>query len=68
MKIREELAPPEIEQFLVIYGKPHKAASGDKISRWIKNTIFSVGFDIDVSEAHSIRSTSSSKVKQVGIP
>ena len=66
--IRKELVPPEIKQFLVTYGKPHKAASDDTISRWIKNTISSVAIDIDVFKTHSTRSASSSKAKQVGTP
>ena len=68
IEIRKELVPPEIKQFLVIYEKPHKAASDDTISRWIKNTISSAGIDIDVFKVHSTRSSSFSKAKQVGIP
>ena len=68
IEIRRELVPPEIKQFLVTYGKPHKAASDDTISRWIKNTISSAGIDIDVFKANSTRSASSCKAKQVGIP
>ena len=68
IEIRRELVPPEIKQFLVTYGKPHKAASDDTISRWIKNTISSAGIDIDVFKAHSTRSASSSKAKKAGIP
>ena len=68
IEIRRELVPPEIKQFLVTYGKPHKAASDDTISRWIKNTISSAGIDIDVFKAHSTRSASSSKAKKVVIP
>ena len=56
IEIRRELVPPEIKQFLVTYGKLHKAASDDTISRWIKNTISSTGIDIDVFKAHSTRS------------
>ena len=67
IEIRKELVPPEIKRFLVTYGRPHKAASDDTISRWIKNNISSTGIDIDVFKAHSTRSTSSSKAKQVGI-
>ena len=39
IEIRKKLVPPEINQFLVTYGKPHKAGSDDTISRWIKHTI-----------------------------
>ena len=67
-EIRKELDPPEIKQFLVTYIKPHKAASDDTISRWIKNTISRTGFDIDVFKAHSNCSASSSKAKEIGIP
>ena len=63
IEIRKELVPPEIKQFLVTYGEPHKAASDDTISRWIKNTISSVGIDIDVFKTQPTRSASSSKAK-----
>ena len=33
IEIRKELVPLEIKQFLVTYGKPHKAVSDDTISR-----------------------------------
>ena len=66
--MRKELVPPEIKQFFVTYGKLQKAASDDTISRWIKNTIPSVGIDTYVFKAHSNRSASSSKAKQNGIP
>ena len=68
IEIRRELVPPEIKQFLVTYGKPHKTASDDTMSRWIKNTISNTGIDIHVFKAHSTRSDSSSIAKQVGIP
>ena len=67
IEIRKELVPPEIKQLLVTYRRPLKAASDDTISRWIKSTIPSAGIDNDVFTAHSTRSASSSKVKQVGI-
>ena len=68
IEISKELVPPEIKQFLVTYGKPHKAVSDDTITRWIKNIISSAGIDIDVVKPHLTRSSSSSKAKQVGIP
>ena len=68
IEIRKELVLPEIKQFLVTHGKTHKATSDDTISRWIKNTISSAGVDIHVFKAHSTRSASSSKAKQIGIP
>ena len=68
IQIRNELVPPEIKQFLVTHGKPHKVASDDTISQWIKNTIIGADVDKDVFKAHSTHSTSSSKSKQVGIP
>ena len=68
IEIRKELVAPEIKQFLVTYGKPHKGASDNNISRWIKNTISSAGIDIDVFKAHSTCFGSPSKATQVGIP
>ena len=57
IEIRKELVPLEIKQLFVTYGKLQKAASDDKISRWIKNTIPSAGIDTGVFKAHSNRSS-----------
>ena len=66
IEIRKELLP-EIRQFLVTYGKPHKVASDDTISRGIKSTISGAGIDIDIFTAHSTRFASPSEAKQVRI-
>ena len=68
IEIKKQLVPPDIKQFLVTYGRQHEDASDDTISRWIKNTNSSAGINSDVFKAHSTRSDSSSKAKQVGIP
>ena len=68
IEISKELVPPEIKQFLVTYGKPHKAVADETMTRWFKNIISSAGIDIDAVKAHLTRSSSSSKAKQVGIP
>ena len=60
---REGTSPNQVKQLLVTYGKPHKAASDDTISRWIKNTISSAGIGIAVFKEHLNRSASSSKAK-----
>ena len=63
--IRNELVLPEIKQFLVTHGKPHKAASDDTISQWIKNTIIGADIDIDLKHIQPVLSHPVSQSKLV---
>ena len=49
------------------FGKPYKPVSHEKISRWIKSELTDAGVDTSVFRAHSCRSASSSKVKDIGV-
>ena len=67
IKQRCKLVNTEQKALFITYGKPHKQASPDTISRWIKNMLSESGVDITVYKAHSCRSASTSKANNIGI-
>ena len=54
--------------FTDYFGKPCRKPSDDTFARWIKTELVNAGIDISVFKAHSCRSASSSKAKNIGIP
>ena len=52
-----------ISSLFLTYGKPHKAASRNTISRWIKITLSLAGIDIDHFKPHSVRSSTSAAAR-----
>ena len=65
---RNKLLPNDEKAFIITYGKPHKPASADTISRWIKDTLKDSGINVEVFTSHSCRSASTSKALSVGVP
>jgi len=66
---RNKLLPAtENKAFIITHGKPHKPASTDTISRWVKDTLKDSGINVDVFTSHSCRSASTSKAFSVGVP
>ena len=54
-------------RLMITYGKPHKKASSDTLSRWIKGELSNAGIDVAIFQAHSCRAASTSKARQQGI-
>ena len=52
---------------MITYGKPHKEASSDTLSMWIKGELSNVGTDVTIFQAHSCRAASMSKPRQQGM-
>ena len=48
---------------MIAYGKPHKEASSDTLSR-IKGKLPNLEINVNIFEAHSCRAASSSKARQ----
>lgn len=67
IKRRNALADKNETAFIITYGKPHKQAKPDTISRWLKNELMSAGIDSSIYKAHSYRSASASKATEKGI-
>ena len=50
----------------ITYGKPHKEASSDTLSRWINGELSNAGIDVTIFQANSCRAASTSKARQQG--
>lgn len=56
------------DQLLITYQKPHKPASADTISRWIKHVLDKAGVNTSVFSAHSTRAAATSRAKTGNVP
>ena len=65
--MRENLVDANTKEFIITYGKPHKPASSDTISRWIKDELGMAGINTDIYKPHSCQSASSSKARDNGV-
>ena len=65
---RKELVSESTHRLLITFGKPHREASPDTVSRWIKNALSNAGIDINIYKAHSCRAAAASKVQELGAP
>lgn len=61
------LRPNNLDNLLLTYKKPHKKASSQSISRWIKLTLAESGVDVGVFSAHSTRHASTSAAASAGV-
>ena len=64
--MRENLVNAKTKEFIITYVKPHKPASSDTISRWIKDELGMAGINTNVYEPHRSWSASS-KARDNGI-
>jgi integrase len=55
-------------QLILAFKKPHKPASSNTISRWIKTVLNKAGIDTGTFSAGSVRSASTSKAREQGAP
>ena len=51
-------------RLMITYGNPHKEASSDTLSRWIKGELSNAAIDVTIFQAHSCRAASTSKARQ----
>ena len=65
--MRNALVKEEVKDLIISFGKPYKPVLHETTSRWIKSELTDAGVDTSVFKAHSCRSASSSKVKDIGV-
>jgi hypothetical protein len=65
---RTALLRKDIKALFLTTTKPHRAASGNTISRWLKCTLQGAGIDIAKFTAGSSRAATTSAAKQSGLP
>ena len=56
-----------VKELLISWGKPHKLAASETVSRWIKDELSRAGVSISLYKAHVSRSLSSNKARDIGI-
>lgn len=54
------------EKLFVCTRPPHRAATRDTLSRWLKTVLFKAGIDVNIYSAHSFRHSSTSKANDRG--
>ena len=67
LRCPEKLVDANVMEFIIAYGKPHKAASSVTISQCTKNEFCKAGINANVYTAQSCRAASSSKTKDNGV-
>lgn len=55
------------QNLLLTYKRPHKPATTQTISRWIKQTLAECGVDVTMFSAHSTRHASTSAARSAGV-
>ena len=65
--MRENLVDANTKEFIITYGKPHKPASSDTISRWIKGGLGMAGINTNVYKPHSCWYASTRKARDNGV-
>lgn len=55
------------DNLFITFKKPHRPASKQSLSRWIKDTLSAAGIDTTIFTAHSTRHSSTSKAQRKGL-
>lgn len=61
------LRPPDCNKLFITYKKPHRPASSQTISKWLKCVLGKSGLDPSIFTAHSTRHASTSAAKRLGV-
>lgn len=66
LEVTQPLRNTDINHLFITYKRPHKVASAQSISRWIKQVLLASGVDVSVFTAHSTRHASTSAARAAG--
>lgn len=67
MSATNYLRPPNIDNLLITVKRPHRNATAQSISRWIKQALCASGIDETVFGAHSARHAATSAARAAGL-
>lgn len=67
MSITQDLRPLSTDHLLITVKRPHKGATAQSISRWIKQVLCVSGVDVAVFGAHSARHAATSAARAAGV-
>ncbi|XP_031327254.1 uncharacterized protein LOC116158588 [Photinus pyralis] len=64
----KQLRTSNTDFLFITYKKPHRIASKQTLSRWVKDTLEQAGVNTKIFKAHSTRHAATSKAFQLGVP
>lgn len=67
LSMTTELRPNSTDKLFITFKRPHKNATSQTISRWIRQTLAECGVDVNVFGAHSTRHASTSTAAAAGV-
>lgn len=67
LQLTKNLRPVGSKNLLLTWKRPHRSASAQSISRWIKQVLYDSGVDVSVFSAHSTRHASTTAASSAGI-
>nr|CAI5822135.1 unnamed protein product [Callosobruchus analis] len=67
LDVTKTIRPSGKDELFLTYGKPHRIATKQTLSRWVKDTLSNAGIDTSIFQAHSTRHASASLVFRQGI-
>lgn len=67
LEVTNKIRPNNVDHLILTHKKPHKAATSQSISRWIKEVLSESGIDTSVFSAHSTRHASTSAAASAGV-
>ena len=67
IKRTEKLRPPDCQQLLISFLKPHKPVTKETISRWCRQFLNTAGVNVKKFKAHSTRAASTSHLAEHNI-
>lgn len=68
MSVTKDLRSETTNSLILSYKRPHKPASAQTISRWIKQVLCASGVDVTAFSAHSTRHAATSAASASGLP
>lgn len=67
LTMTRDLRPSSTDHLLITVKRPHRGATAQSISRWIKQTLCASGIDVAVFGAHSVRHAATSAARASGL-
>lgn len=67
LSVTKNLRPNTVDNLLITFKRPHKAACSQTISRWIKQVLAASGVDVSAFGAHSARHAATSAARARGL-
>lgn len=67
LEMTQEFRQPNCDKFLLTYKKPHRPASKQTLSRWVRDILGASGIDTSIFKAHSTRHAVTSAALRKGV-